>query len=276
MRRLAGTAGGAACSAVTNDLDALADRGFGRRNAPDIAPDIADVRHGNFGLGWRPELAASIFANLDRIDVVEVIAEDWLDERDFRALRLLGATVPVILHGTSLGLASTHPVDSRRLDHMARLVDAIQPVMWSEHLAFVRAGGVEIGHLAAPPRTAATIEGLVANVDRARRVVGIAPALENIATLIDPPLSDMDEIEFVTSAIRACDVPLLLDLHNLHANATNFGWDAYEGRARFESKEAVMAMRASGERPAAIVMFEAAGSEPSVSMWTVEGRASRT
>jgi heme-degrading monooxygenase HmoA len=44
----------------------------------------------------------------------------------------------------------------------------------------------------------------------------------------------------------------------------------------WESKEAVMAMRASGEKPAALVMFERAGSEPSVSMWTVEGRVSRT
>jgi heme-degrading monooxygenase HmoA len=44
----------------------------------------------------------------------------------------------------------------------------------------------------------------------------------------------------------------------------------------WESKEAVMTMRASGERPAALVMFERAGSEPSVSMWTVEGRVSRT
>ena len=44
----------------------------------------------------------------------------------------------------------------------------------------------------------------------------------------------------------------------------------------WESREAVMAMRASGERPAALVMFERAGSEPSVSMWTVEGRVSRT
>ncbi len=42
----------------------------------------------------------------------------------------------------------------------------------------------------------------------------------------------------------------------------------------WESKEAVIAMRASGERPAALVMFEQAGSEPSVSMWTVEARAS--
>jgi heme-degrading monooxygenase HmoA len=44
----------------------------------------------------------------------------------------------------------------------------------------------------------------------------------------------------------------------------------------WESKEAVMTMRTSGEKPAALVMFERAGSEPSVSVWTVEGRVSRT
>jgi len=182
------------------------------------------------GLGWRPELAASIFANLDRIDVVEVIAEDWLDARgrDLRALRFLSNTLPMILHGTSLGLASVHPVEARRLEKMARLIDAVRPAAWSEHLAFVRAGGVEIGHLAAPPRTRATIEGLASNVARAKRITGIAPALENIATLIDPPLSEMSESEFVREAIGACGVPLLLDLHNLHANATNFGWSASE------------------------------------------------
>ena len=44
----------------------------------------------------------------------------------------------------------------------------------------------------------------------------------------------------------------------------------------WDSKEAVMAMRASGEPPAALTMFERAGSTPSVSMWTVEGRVSAT
>jgi heme-degrading monooxygenase HmoA len=44
----------------------------------------------------------------------------------------------------------------------------------------------------------------------------------------------------------------------------------------WESKEAVMAMRASGEPPAALLMFEQAGSKPSVSMWTVEDRVSAT
>ena len=178
-----------------------------------------------FGLGWRPELAAAIFANLDRIDVVEVIADDWFGagRRELGALRLLSSAVPVLLHGTSLGLAACEAVDERRLEAMARLVDVVRPLGWSEHLAFVRAGGVEIGHLTAPPRTAATIEGLRRNVARARAVVGSAPALENVATLIDPPLSEMTEAEFVRGAIQACGTSLLLDLHNLHANTVNFG-----------------------------------------------------
>ena len=183
-----------------------------------------------FGLGWRPELAAAIFANLDAIDVVEVIADDWLDAgaSELRALRLLSSSVPVLLHATSLGLASSERVSDRRLERLARVIDAARPVAWSEHLAFVRGGGVEIGHLAAPPRTRATIDGLAANVARARAITGSAPILENIATLIEPPLSDLSEPEFVRDAIRACDTSLLLDLHNLHANAVNFGWNPHD------------------------------------------------
>ena len=101
-----------------------------------------------------------------------------------------------------------------------------EPESWSEHLAFVRAGGIEIGHLAAPPRNDETMEGLMRNVDAARRVVGSLPLLENVATLIDPPFSDYAEAEWLNLVLRATGADLLLDLHNLHANATNFGFDA--------------------------------------------------
>jgi heme-degrading monooxygenase HmoA len=43
----------------------------------------------------------------------------------------------------------------------------------------------------------------------------------------------------------------------------------------WESREAVMAMRASGERPAALAMFEQAGADPIPSFWSVEGHAGR-
>lgn len=179
------------------------------------------------GLGWRGELAAGIFANLHRIDVLEVIAEDWSGQsrREQQALAALAAERPVVLHGVSLGLASAFAVDTKRLDRMARLVERIRPEAWSEHLAFVRAGAVEIGHLAAPPRTAATIDGAIANIQLACRIVGVRPAMENIATLIEPPGSAMGEAAWVRAIVADTGCDLLLDLHNLYANALNFGED---------------------------------------------------
>ncbi len=179
-----------------------------------------------FGLGWRPELAAGILGNLDRIDVIEILAEEHFEAgRDARrAVRFIRSQVPVVLHATSLGLASTERVDARRLDAVARVVEWLEPDFWSEHLAFVRAGSREVGHLAAPPRNDATLEGLMRNVELATRVVGSAPLLENVASLIDPPFSTYDE----GSWLAAVPGRLLLDLHNLYANGENFGFDARE------------------------------------------------
>ncbi len=179
------------------------------------------------GLGWRPELAASIMTHLDRIDVVEVILDDYFraPARKLRSLQTLARQVPVIHHGVGLGLASSHPVDARRLGDLARVLDFLAPGIWSEHLSFVRAGGYEIGHLAAPPRTAATLEGALENLHRIGKSVGSLPALENIATLIDPPGSHLAEPAWTEAILAGSGCDMLLDLHNLYANARNFGHD---------------------------------------------------
>ena len=177
-----------------------------------------------FGLLWRPALAAGILENLDRIDLVEVIADDYFDapKEKLGALLTLAANVPVVLHGVAMGLATAAPVERKRIDRMARLIDRVRPEHWSEHLAFVRGGGVEIGHLAAPPRTELTIEGTARNLAQIAKIAG-PPLLENVATLIDPPGSTHREAEWISAIIRETSGSLLLDLHNLYANATNFG-----------------------------------------------------
>ncbi len=177
------------------------------------------------GLGWRGELAAGILSNLARIDVLEVIADDYYHapRAGIAALCSLARQVPVSLHGVGMGLASTIPADPRRLHAMARLMRQVQAESWSEHLSFVRAGGVEIGHLAAPPRTRLSAAGAIANIALATRIVGSAPLMENIATLVAPPASTLDEAAWLAQIIHGAHVPLLLDLHNLYANAVNFG-----------------------------------------------------
>lgn len=193
--------------------------------------DVADAAvRDRFGLTWQPALAAGILANLDRIDLVEVIAEEQFDasSRATRALETLARQVPLLVHGVALGPASTAPVDVRRLDRLARLVERLEPAFWSEHLACVRAGDIEIGHLAAAPRTGATIDATAANLSRAASIVGSMPMVENIATLMDPPASDRSEVDWVSSVLTAAGCDLLLDLHNVHANSLNFDFDQVE------------------------------------------------
>jgi hypothetical protein len=178
------------------------------------------------GLGWRPELAAGILSNLDCIDVIEVIAEDyWESSRNIGAVKMLAAQKPIMLHGISLGLASTVKVERKRLDKMARLFEAVRPETWSEHLAFVRSGDIEIGHLAAPPRTSSTVDETASNLHAACAAVGSMPLVENIATLIEPPASDRSEPVWLTETLASSGADLLLDLHNLYANSVNFGLD---------------------------------------------------
>lgn len=201
------------------------------------------------GLGWRPELAGAIFAHLDRIDVVEVVADGYLDapRERWRALRTLAAQVPLTLHGVGLGLASREGLPARRLARLARLVEAVGPESWSEHLAIVRGGGREIGHLAAAPRAPQTVDACARNLDLARAAVGGAPLVENVATLVDPPGSVLPEDAWLGDVLDAGGAGLLLDLHNLYANAVNFGFDPYAFLARLPP-ERIAAVHVAGGR----------------------------
>jgi uncharacterized protein len=119
------------------------------------------------------------------------------------------------------------PVQQRCLDRTARLFEQVRPELWSEHLAFVRAGGIEIDHLAAPPRTLQNVEATANNILRSVKAIGSKPQLENIATLIDPPGSFLSEPAWINSILAASDCDLLLDLHNVLANGLNHGYDPF-------------------------------------------------
>ena len=182
------------------------------------------------GLGWRPQLGSGILAHLDQIDLVEVIADDYFNASASKldSLRILASQTPITLHGISLGMASTVPVEKKRLAKMARLVEQLRPEAWSEHLAFVRAGDIEIGHLASPPRNAQSLDATITNLETASRIVGERPHMENVATLIDPPGSTMGESDWLAQVVEESNCPLLLDLHNIYTNGVNIGYDPFE------------------------------------------------
>lgn len=178
------------------------------------------------GIGWRPELALLCDRRTD-LGFVEITVENFGDRAPLPlALRQLQERgVVVIPHGISLSLGGAERVDQARVDRFARMAERCGAPLASEHIAFVRAGGVEIGHLTPIPRRRASVDAVVANVRRVRETLGVPLALENIAALFEWPDAEMDEAEFVRTILHESDAMLLLDVSNLHANARNLGAD---------------------------------------------------
>ncbi|HZU37174.1 MAG TPA: DUF692 domain-containing protein, partial [Gemmataceae bacterium] len=178
------------------------------------------------GLGWRPELALLIDRH-PALGFVEVIAEDINPAAPPAALqRLRRRGLAIIPHGVSLSLGGTEPLDPDRLSALAALAQRLEAPLVSEHLAFVRAGGIETGHLLPLPRRRDSLDLLVANIRRARAALPVPLAVENIASLFEWPGAEMDEATFLTEVLEQADVSLLLDIANVYANARNHGWDA--------------------------------------------------
>ncbi|MGW6335349.1 DUF692 domain-containing protein [Nocardia rhamnosiphila] len=182
------------------------------------------------GIGWRPEICG-VIDRLDGLDFCEVIAESLRPgvrgevevPVELAALRDRGTAV--VPHGISLSLGGAEPVDGRRIEHLAACARAVSAPLVSEHIAFVRAGGLEAGHLLPVPRSREALDVLSANIIRTRAGVDAPLAVENIAALFDWPDDEFSEAEFLTEIVERTGVYLLLDIANVYANARNRGRD---------------------------------------------------
>lgn len=178
------------------------------------------------GLGWRPEVASFVLAH-EGLDFVEVLIENLVGRPlppALDAVRRRGLTV--IPHGVSLSLGGAEWPDAKRLSRLARLAEVVDAPLVSEHVAFVRSGGLEAGHLLPVPRTRHALDVLVENVRIAQGELPVPLALENVAGLFEWPESEFDEADFLTELLERTEALLLLDVANLYANARNHGFDA--------------------------------------------------
>jgi uncharacterized protein (UPF0276 family) len=177
------------------------------------------------GIGWRPEIDLTV-EGLD-VGFVEVIAETIRPAElpeSLRALRSRG--LPMIPHGVGLGVGGAEPPDPGALAHLAACAQALGSPLVSEHLAFVRAGGLDAGHLLPVPRTRETLSVIVENVRRAQDALPVPLALENVAALFGWPDDELTEAQFLGELVERTGVGLLLDVANLYTNQVNLGLDA--------------------------------------------------
>lgn len=176
------------------------------------------------GIGWRPEIAGFV-AGLPGLRFAEVVAESIHDEVPPALQQLLDRGVTVIPHGVRLSLGGAEPVSLDRVSHFAAVASILKAPLVSEHIAFVRAGGVEAGHLLPIPRSYEAVDAMVANVKRVQSMLDVPIALEPIAAVFDWPDDELDEASFLTEILDRTGALLLLDVANVYANALNRGTD---------------------------------------------------
>jgi uncharacterized protein (UPF0276 family) len=198
--------------------DVAAGEGMGRMNKH--LPPLG------LGIGWRPELALAIERRPD-LGFIEIVAEDFDPWGPIPAPveHLRNRGIRVVPHGVGLSLGGAEPPDARRLASLGRLATRLDAPLVSEHVAFVRAGGIESGHLLSLPRTREALEVVIANIRLARAALPVPLAVENVATLFEWPHAEMDEATFLAEVLEQADVLLLLDIENVYANARNHGFD---------------------------------------------------
>lgn len=179
------------------------------------------------GLGYRAPHFTDLFLNRAEVDFLEITVDHFFDasaEKD-EQLTLLADHFPLIPHGLNLSLGSAEGLDHAYLEKFAALAARLHPPWWSEHLAFTRAGGIEIGHLTPLPFTRAAVEAVRRNVEAARRFIPLPLILENITFNVRLPGAEMSEAEFLRRIVDATGCGLLLDVTNLYINSRNHRFD---------------------------------------------------
>jgi uncharacterized protein (UPF0276 family) len=209
----------AAAVAAEADVVANFEATRGAVTAPAVSPAL--------GIGFRPELARLVELQ-DNLAFVEVLAEDFPHPRCIpqvlKDLRRRG--VEVLIHSISLSLGGAEPVNRRTVKHLDELARFFDAPFVSDHIAFVRAGGLESGHLLPVKRDHRGLAVLCENIQVVQERLSVPLVLENIASTFDWPNNAFTEVEFITAVLTRSDCRLLLDISNLFANAHNHSFDA--------------------------------------------------
>lgn len=181
------------------------------------------------GLGLRREHYRHVVDTKPDIDWFEVITENFMvaGGNPRRVLEAVRRDYPVVLHGVSLSIASTDPLDERYLDDLAALAREVEPAWISDHLCWGTAHGVNAHDLLPVPYTEEALAHVVRRVEAVQERLGRRILLENPSTYLRYRDADMEEHEFLAELARRADCGILLDVNNVFVSAHNHGFDPH-------------------------------------------------
>jgi uncharacterized protein (UPF0276 family) len=193
---------------------------------------MSDSALQGFGLGLRPQHFADILADsqgpVSGIDWFEIISENFMAVGGMPRRNLLKVRerYPMAMHGVSLSIGATEPLDRDYLRNLKALADEIEPAVISDHLCWTGAHGINLHDLLPLPLTEETLDHVAARVRQVQDALGRRIALENASTYVTFADDALTEWDFLAELCARADCGLLLDVNNIFVSAFNHGFDA--------------------------------------------------
>jgi uncharacterized protein (UPF0276 family) len=187
------------------------------------------VLHPSAGIGFKPEHFEAAADCAAEGLWFEIHAENYMVDGGPRLAMLdaLRERHELSIHGVGLSLAGAEDIDADHLARLKRLVERIEPMLVSEHLAWSRIGVTHLPDLLPIPRTKEALHRLARSIERTQQALGRRISIENPAHYLPLPGHEWDEPEFLGELARRTGCGLLIDVNNIFVAANNLGYCAH-------------------------------------------------
>ncbi len=187
-----------------------------------------DFRYLGFGVGLRPPHYKLVVETHPKVDWFEVISENFMVEGG-RALEVLEAVherYPIAMHGVSMSIGSTDPLNRSYLRQIRDLARRFEPAWISDHLCWTGVGGRNLHDLLPLPYTEEAIRHVVARIRQVQETLERPILIENVSSYMAFADSTMTEWGFISAIAEEADCGILLDINNIFVSAFNHRFNA--------------------------------------------------
>ena len=180
-----------------------------------------------FGVGLRTEHYSDFVASPQRVDWLEIISENYLVDggKPLHFLDRIRRDYPMVMHGVSLSIGSTDPLDSDYLRQLKALVERVEPAWVSDHLCWTGTDSLNLHDLLPLPYSEATLRNLTPRGGQVQDLLGCPFLLENVSSYVSYRADEMREWEFIGELVARTGCQLLLDVNNIYVSSVNHGFD---------------------------------------------------
>jgi uncharacterized protein (UPF0276 family) len=179
------------------------------------------------GLGLRTAHYSHVIEERPAVDWFEILSENYMQTagRPLYFLDAVAERYPVVMHGVSLSIGSTDPLDREYLSDLRALRDRTRARWVSDHLCWTGVAGTNTHDLLPLPYTEETLRHVAGRVREVQDFLGAPLALENPSTYVEYAGETMREWDFLARLAEEADCAILLDVNNVFVSAYNHGFD---------------------------------------------------